>query len=113
MVVLFSAQLKADMCGHGDPTPEAAEDPAEQGDDDNDGDGDDGDDREWKPEACFTAVDMEYGGKVVDLSRNITRGALEKIPGEERMWRVPHYVKVCCFCCRVVLYVVDKCWGVR
>lgn len=62
------------------------------------GEGDDaGVEGEWKPEACFTAVDVEYGGKVVDLTRNITRGPLQKIPGEERMWRVPHHVKVCRF----------------
>lgn len=50
--------------------------------------------REWKPELCFVATDVEYGGKVVDLTRNITRGPLERIPGAEKMWRVPHYVKV-------------------
>lgn len=52
------------------------------------------DDREWKPEKCFSAVDVQYGGKVVDLSRNITKGKLEKAPGLERVWRVPHYVQV-------------------
>ena len=52
------------------------------------------DDREWKPEACFMAIDVEYGGNLVDLTSNMTRGALEKTPGQESMWRVPHYVKV-------------------
>lgn len=84
-------QLKGDICGEGDPTSDEAND--DQGEEDED------DDREWKPEACFTAVDLEYGGKVVDLTRNITRGPIEKIPGEERMWRVPHYVQVCCCSC--------------
>lgn len=31
---------------------------------------------------------------MVDLTGNITRGPLEKTPGQDRMWRVPHYVKV-------------------
>lgn len=50
--------------------------------------------REWKPEMCFSAIDVQFGGKVVDLSKNITMGQLEKAPGKERLWRVPHYVKV-------------------
>lgn len=75
------------MCGHEDRSSgtdqqEGAENAAE------------GDAREWKPEACFVAVDVEFGGKVVDLTRNITRGPLEKVPGQEKAWRVPHYVKV-------------------
>ena len=83
------------MCGHGAPPASEAGLRQERGEND---DGDAGED--WNPEACFTAVDVEYGGKVVDLTRNITRGPLEKIPGEDRMWRVPHHVKVCCrwFC---------------
>ena len=40
------------------------------------------------------AIDVEYGGNLVDLTSNITRGPLEKSPGLESMWRVPHYVKV-------------------
>lgn len=77
-------QLKADICGDKDSS--ALEEFTPEGDD--------WDDREWKPEACFEAIDMEFGGKVVDLTRNITKGPLEKIPGQPNMWRVPHYVKV-------------------
>lgn len=52
------------------------------------------DGREWKPEACFRATDVLHGGRVVDLSKNITRGQLEKHPYKPKMWRVPHYVQV-------------------
>lgn len=83
-------QLKGDVCGHGDTAAPGAA--ADDGDDF--GEGDASDTREWKPEVCFTATDVEYGGRVVDLTRNITRGPMEKIPGRERMWRVPHNVKV-------------------
>lgn len=75
----FNKQLNADMCGH-ESTPDG-------GEEDQDG-------REWKPEVCFSAKDVQYGGKVVDLSKNITRGPLEKSPGSHNVWRVPHMVKV-------------------
>lgn len=82
----ITQQLKADVCGH-------SELPSEAGDQqENDTQVADG--REWKPEACFMAIDVEYGGNLVDLTHNMTRGPLEKSPGKEGMWRVPHYVKV-------------------
>ncbi|CAN0206003.1 unnamed protein product [Ascophyllum nodosum] len=76
--------LKADMCGHEDRAP------WETGGEEKDGEEDD---REWKPEACFVATDVEYGGRVVDLTRDITRGPLERVPGRDKIWRVPHNVK--------------------
>ena len=73
------------MCGHEDRAP------WETGGEEKDGEEDD---REWKPEACFVATDVEYGGRVVDLTRDITRGPLERVPGRDKIWRVPHNVKV-------------------
>lgn len=76
------------MCGHSEP-PAEADDQQKENDEQVAADG-----RDWKPEACFMAIDVEYGGNLVDLTSNMTRGPLEKTPGQESMWRVPHYVKV-------------------
>lgn len=81
-------QLKADVCGHAGP-PVETDDQQQEIDEQAAAD-----DRDWKPEACFMAIDVEYGGNLVDLTSNMTRGPLEKTPGQESMWRVPHYVKV-------------------
>jgi len=41
---------------------------------------------------CFTAYDATVAG-TVDLTPNITRGALERVPGANLTWRVPYGVR--------------------
>lgn len=100
-LVCFRAQLKGDICGYGagggkvSPAT-AAIDYEENRELSEEQKGVQHDDREWKPEVCFRAIDVLYGGNLVDLSKNITRGQLEKHPEKDMTWRVPHYVQVCC-----------------